>query len=72
MLASARSVLGANNKVDKGGGGHVLVRACTALRRQIVCRTSNCAYRHMYKQAVQPIDKEVVCKLFNDLHVDLD
>jgi hypothetical protein len=71
MLASARSVLGANNKVDKRGG-HVLVRACTTLRRQIICRTSNCAYRHMYRQVVHPIDKEVVCKLFNVLHVDLD
>jgi hypothetical protein len=35
-----------------------LVRACTALRRRVVCRISNCAYRHMYRQVIQPIDRE--------------
>jgi hypothetical protein len=34
------------------------LRACTALRRRVVCRTSNCSYRQMYRQLIQPIDRE--------------
>jgi hypothetical protein len=44
------------------------LRACTTLRQQVVCTTSNCAYRQMYIQLIQPIDKEVIRKLFNILH----
>jgi hypothetical protein len=48
------------------------LRACTALRLPVVCRASNLTYRQMYRQVVQPIDREGVCKLFNVLHVVLD
>jgi hypothetical protein len=40
-----------------------VVRACTALRQQVVYRISNCTYRQMYRQLIQPIDKDVVAKL---------
>jgi hypothetical protein len=50
----------------------IFIRACTVLRRPAVCRASNLTYRQMYRQVVQPIDRESVCKLFNALHVVLD
>jgi hypothetical protein len=48
------------------------LRACTTLRRPVVCRASNLTCRQMYRQVVHPIDREVVCKLFNALHLTLD
>jgi hypothetical protein len=44
------------------------IRACTALRRKAVCRTLSCVYRQMYRQLIQPLDREVACRLFNVVH----
>jgi hypothetical protein len=41
------------------------VGACTTHRRRVVCRISILTYRQMYRQLIQPTDREVVCKLFN-------
>jgi hypothetical protein len=43
-------------------------RACTTHRRGPVCRTSILVYKQIYRQVIQPTDKETVCKLFNALH----
>jgi hypothetical protein len=40
-----------------------------ALRRPFVYRTSKLTYRQMYRQVVQPIDREAVYNLFSALHV---
>jgi hypothetical protein len=45
------------------------LRACTTYRHRVVRRTLNCAHRQMYRLFIQPKDRDVVCKLFNVLHV---
>jgi hypothetical protein len=45
------------------------IRACTTLRLEVVYRTSNYEYKQMYRQVIQPIDRGVMCKLFNVLKV---
>jgi hypothetical protein len=46
-----------------------VIRASINHRRRVICRTSNLAYRHMYRHAIQLIDTYDVCKLFNAMYV---
>jgi hypothetical protein len=46
-----------------------IIRACTTHRQLVVGRILNLAYRQVYRQFIQPTDKDVVCNLFNALHV---
>jgi hypothetical protein len=46
----------------------IFLLTCTTVRQGVVYRTSNCAYRQMYKHIIQPIHREVICRIFNVLH----
>jgi hypothetical protein len=56
--------------VGGGGGFPQISRSIDGMNhRYVVYKISNCAYRQIYRQLVQLIDREAICKLFNALCV---
>jgi hypothetical protein len=45
------------------------IKSFFPLRQGVVCRISNYVYRQIYRQLIQPTDREAVCNLFNALHI---